>query len=354
MIERILRYCDRAVESGWLIAMASIPLFFNPYSARIFESDKTYILISIALMMVLFTIPKAAALWKDKTPNIALIYLVGIFWAVYLVSSVLSITPAISLGGFYLREEGFITLSAYLIIFILIVKYLRGDRQVERIITTAILTGFVVALYGIFQRFGVDTVAWASSTATRVTTTFGNPIFAGAFLIMVIPLVLCRLIAQIRLRCFSQTAAYGLILIIQTWCVLATQSRGPFIGLVAGIFFFAVLYAILNGHKKLIISTVAVVILAGVFLLLLNIEGSPLSALKPRLGRLGEITEAQTGSGKVRILIWEGAVSILKAEPARIFFGHGLETMFPLYHKHIPGSFARYEGSFAVPDHSHN
>ncbi|MFA5794549.1 MAG: O-antigen ligase family protein [Candidatus Brocadiia bacterium] len=354
MIERIPRFFGQIIEAVWLMALVIIPLFFNPYSSRIFEADKTYILISVFFLLSAFMVVSRIAHEPRPIPNKGFVWLAIGFGIVYWISSALALAPETSFGGFYLREEGWLTLVSYIFIFLVIVYHLKSSDQIKRLVTTAILTGLVVALYGLFQRFGIDTVPWASNVASRVTTTFGNPIFAGAYLIMVIPLALARLIGHIKLRQMPQIMVYSLVLIIQAWCVVATQSRGPFIGLVAGIFFFAVLYGIINGYRKLIISTAVVVVLIGIFAVLLNINNSPLDPVKTYLGRLGEMTQSETGSGKVRLLIWEGAVAILKAEPARIFFGYGLESMFPLYHKYTPASFARYEGSLAVPDHSHN
>ena len=48
---RLSVFCDKALETGWLLAVVITPLFFNVYSSRVFEPDKITILRSIAIVM---------------------------------------------------------------------------------------------------------------------------------------------------------------------------------------------------------------------------------------------------------------------------------------------------------------
>ena len=50
MPNRLSRFADGIMEACWLLALIVTPLFFNIYSARVFEPDKISLLRSLALV----------------------------------------------------------------------------------------------------------------------------------------------------------------------------------------------------------------------------------------------------------------------------------------------------------------
>jgi len=44
--------CDKILEAGWLIALMTVPAFFNIYSSRVYEPDKLTFLRSVAVFMI--------------------------------------------------------------------------------------------------------------------------------------------------------------------------------------------------------------------------------------------------------------------------------------------------------------
>jgi len=354
----LVKFCSRIIEACWLVALAGIPIFFNPYTTRVFESDKTYLLRSITVIMLLaWLIKKSAeglaldAPLKEKGNRIILFSVLAL-GIVYLVSSALSIAPYFSFEGYFLRREGFYVLACYIITFFIVLTNLKEQGQLSRLLHTMILSATVVSVYGILQYFKIDTVAWAGGERTRVSTTLGGPIFAGAYLIIVIPLILAHLMEYITSGFRKNIAIiilYFLVLAINIYCMLLTKSRGPFVGFIISLFLFFILFVRLRQMKRLFLSMIAITVIFITFLVVLNIPQGPLSGLQPHFGRIAQIYETEGGGGKVRLLIWESAIDILKSSPQRLAFGHGLESLFPLYHKHIPSSFGRYEGS-SIPD----
>ncbi|MFN3762534.1 MAG: tetratricopeptide repeat protein, partial [Anaerolineae bacterium] len=95
---------------------------------------------------------------------------------------------------------------------------------------------------------------------------------------------------------------------------------------------------------------------------------------QPWMGRLDEVLQAETGTGKVRSLIWEGALRlILPHEPIRYpptatdptghpdpfnvirpLVGYGPESMYVAYNRFYPPLLGHYESRTASPDRSHN
>ncbi|MEW6026522.1 MAG: O-antigen ligase family protein [Planctomycetota bacterium] len=356
----LVKFCSRIIEAAWLVAIAGIPVFFNPYTTRVFESDKTYLLRSIAIVMLLAWLIKKSAegflldtAHKEKGNRLILFTVLALI-TVYFVASVFSIVPYFSFKGYFLRQEGFYSFASYILIFFIILGNLREKAQVYRLIHTMILSATIVSVYGIMQHFKIDTVAWAGGERVRVTTTFGGPIFAGAYLIIVIPLIISRLMEHISAglrKNIPITILYAVILAINIYCMFLTQSRGPLIGMLVSLSLYFILFTRLRQMKRLFLTVVVVIIACISFLVVLNIPNGPLSGLQNRLGRISQLIEDDTI--KVRLLTWEAAIDVFKSSPERLVFGYGLESLFPLYHKHIPSSFWHYEGS-AIPDHSHN
>ena len=93
-----------------------------------------------------------------------------------------------------------------------------------------------------------------------------------------------------------------------------------------------------------------------VFLVVFNLPNTPLSSLRslPYVGRLGRVFETEAGTGKVRVLIWEGALKLIGSDPMRAIVGYGPETMHVAYNPYYPPELAYYEARNASPDRSHN
>ncbi len=513
MRTKLSLFCDKLIEAGWLAALVVVPLFFNIHSNRVFEPDKLSLLRSIALVMAGAWVVRFVEDWRVRQsgqggePAVAgrrswwravvetpLVLPTLLLVLVYLTSTLLSVSPAVSLLGSYQRLQGTYTTLSYIVIFFLMLEGLRTRRQLDRVINTAIVVSFPIALYGLVQHFGLDPLPWGGDVETRVASNMGNSIFVAAYLIMIVPLTLSRLLENWRetingfdlrdgllgglafvllaaalltgmllqvgqgmlwvrwvallvgialqvpiyllspperrstvlaislpltfgfLVAFSWIlelffprtsdnfrlgllaiflfmaamvafayylrkpvgrllllASYFVIVITQLVCIFFTQSRGPLLGLLAGLFFFFALLGLLKrrGGLTWAIYGLAAAILA--FLVMFNTVDSPfIERLRktPYVGRLGRVLETEAGSGRVRILIWEGAVNMIGWHPPletpgedggpdpytslRPIIGHGPESMYVAYNRFYPPELAHFEKRNASPDRSHN
>jgi cyclophilin family peptidyl-prolyl cis-trans isomerase/tetratricopeptide (TPR) repeat protein len=168
-------------------------------------------------------------------------------------------------------------------------------------------------------------------------------------------------------------AAYFVILIAQLVCIFYTQSRGPLLGLLGGLFFYFALLGLLKRQTWLpwLMSVAAAVVV--IFLVMFNTVEAPLmDTLRdvPYVGRLGKVLQTDRGTGKVRILIWEGVVDMIDwhdplekpgeeggPDPLNILrpiIGYGPESMYVAYSRFYPPDLAHFERRNASPDRSHN
>ncbi|HIC94083.1 MAG TPA: hypothetical protein EYP09_07525, partial [Anaerolineae bacterium] len=199
----------------------------------------------------------------------------------------------------------------------------------------------------------------------RVASNMGNSIFVAAYLVMVIPLTLGRLVRSFSAILTEEegviantllSACYVFILAAQVICTFFTQSRGPWMGLMEGLFFFALLLALIKRKRGVMLAAVGAAAVLVAFLVVFNLPRSPLAPLRdaPYIGRLGRVFETERGTGLVRVLIWRGAVDMVTSNPLRAIIGYGPETMFVAYNPFYPPELAHVEARTASPDRSHN
>ncbi len=382
---------EAVIEAGWLTAVVVVPLFFNIYSQRVFEPDKLSFLRSIALVMAVAWIVKFVEerLGGSEAPKaeggdgegllqrflgfpltIPILALV----AVYIFATFITVAHGVegvfqnnvSFWGSYQRLQGTYTTLAYLVIFFLVLHTLRSQEQLNRLITVMIITSLPIALYGILQHYKLDPLPWGGDVTTRVASTMGNAIFVAAYLIMVMPLTLGRLIQHLESPSFSENeggapsfllaAAYMFLLALQGICIVFTQSRGPLVGILVGLFVFLVVLGVRRRVRWLWGAAIGGAVASAIFFVLFNLPGSPLEPLQeaPYIGRLGKIFQTESGTGKVRVLIWEGVVDMLQADPVRAVVGYGPESMYVAFNPYYPPDLAHYEKRNASPDRAHN
>lgn len=346
---------------------------------------------------------------------------------VYLVSTLLSVAPTVSFWGSYTRLQGTYTTFSYIAIFMIAASSLRTRVQFDRMVNTAIVVSFPIAFYGIVQHFQLDPLPWGGDVTQRVASNMGNSIFVAAYLIMVVPLTLARWIETIArvthgagewrrvltvavavvilaglsvlwLLDFGVGSAavisllfaamlialwmrgswrdhllgvvYTAVLAAQLVAVFFTQSRGPWLGLAGGLFAFTVLYALARGARRVMFGAIGLGAIAAVLLGILNLPSSPLDPLKsvPYVGRLGQLLETGSGTGKVRELIWQGAIELISPHAplwspttgddplnaVRLLVGYGPEAMYVAFNQFYPPELAHYELRNASPDRAHN
>ncbi|HPH95718.1 MAG TPA: O-antigen ligase family protein [Anaerolineaceae bacterium] len=354
-MSKISRYCLGIMEAAWLAALICTPLFFNKYSSRSFEPDKAAILRSLALIILLVWLVKfidqkgwrlsKAETWKAFLKFPLTIPVIALA-AVLTVSTMCSFAPINSFWGSYLRLQGLYTILAYMVVFASVAFNLRTRAQMDRLITTAILTSLPISLYGIGQSAKLDPTIVTSSeySATRVTSNLGAPVFLAAYTIMVLPLTIARLargvIGLIKDRArllmhIGEVVLYAFVGITQVWVIVLSESRGPLLGMLIGLFFFLLALFIFWRKRWVLWSGVGLAAAAIAFLLVLNIPNGPLQSLHsiPALSRFGNIFNLTTGSNYSRTIYWQMATElIMPHQPLQTLTGEGdsLNALRPL------------------------
>ncbi len=132
--------------------------------------------------------------WKRALTTVMVIPALA-YIAVHILSTIASVFPQASLYGGYVRQQGTLSVLAYIGLFFILAFNLRRREQLERLITVILVTSLPSALYGIVQKFGIDPLPWMGNVEARVASTMGNAIFIAAYLIMVLPLIGYRVLS---------------------------------------------------------------------------------------------------------------------------------------------------------------
>ncbi len=395
MPTKLSRYADGVMEAAWLAALIVTPIFFNVYSSRIFEPDKITLLRTLALVILgawaVKLIEQGGARWEQLQPADAaesrfkslmrqpmLPWVAGLA-VLYLVSTIFSVSPYTSLWGSYQRLQGTYTTFSYLVIFASMLGNLRQRVQIERLVTTAVLSTLPITLYGVLQHYGVDPIPWGGDVTQRIAANMGNSIFVAAFLIMVFPLTVMRIVEAFEALLhdrgrpglnFMRATGYIFIGALQLIATYYSGSRGPWLGLGASLVLLWLGLSLIWKARWMTISGVVVALSAGIFLVLLNIPNGPLESLRtrPEMGRLGQLLDAESRTGRVRVLIWKGAAELVQPHDPikypdgstdtfnflRPLIGYGPESMYVAYNPFYQPELTQVEKRNASPDRSHN
>ena len=368
-------YAEKLVEAGCLCALIVSPIFFNPNSMRVFEEDKIPLLRSITILIALGLLirhwenRRAHGSSREQFWRLPLIKPALLWGGVYVVATIFSIAPRVSFWGAYVRQQGLYTWLSYIVVFLGAALVLRNPMQIDRVVTTIVLTSIPPSLYGVLQYSGKDPFPWALGFGERIFSTAGNPIFAAAWLVLIIPVTLAKVLQSLAAVLGGSSdgksatgwtikavlaGGYLFLLCFQVMIVVLTNSRGPLLGLGAGITVFLLTLAA-RLHRRTMKRLVAgLAFAAALFLWLLNLPDGPLASLRNTayLDRLARISDV--GNSSVRPIIWEGATRLLAAEPSRSLFGYGPDTLFEAYTRFHPVGLHRiHPGAWSV-DRSHN
>ena len=408
MPTKLSRYAEGVMEAAWLAAIIVVPVFFNVYSSRIFEPDKITLLRSLGLIILaawlVKLIEQGGARWehiphdgngvKATLQSLVHIPLIGPVLAlafVYILATIFSVTPSTSLWGSYQRLQGTYTTLSYLIIFFAMVANLRQREQVERLVGVMILSSLPVSLYGILQHYGADPIPWGGDVSARIAANMGNSIFIAAYLIMVFPLTLLRVVESFEALMadpgvekpgtnthstgnhaahFIRATGYVFILALQVIALYFSGSRGPWLGWGASLVLLWLGLSLLWRKRGMTFAGIVLALLAAGFLITLNIPNGPLEGLRsrPEFGRLGQLLDAESRTGRVRTLIWKGASELVQPHTPldypdgrrdsfnilRPLIGYGPESMYVAYNRFYQPELTQVEKRNASPDRAHN
>ncbi|MCF6157672.1 MAG: tetratricopeptide repeat protein [wastewater metagenome] len=383
---RILHY-DKLVLSLLIAAVIIVPLFFDIRLHSVFDLSKVTALYLLTIAIVI--VWSVALSFTSRFPFVHTPLDIPIlaYLLVFIISSMLSINPLMSLFGTYKRFEGLTATVCYLFLFYTVVNFVTTKRRLYLILVSIIAGAFISSCYGIAQHLGFDVFTWSSFEARRVFSTFGNPVFFSAYLVMVLPLAVVLFFNNpFEYQELSALKNYHAVwiffvasLIIYTTFWL-TNTRACFVALLGGLvpLLFFISKRKFTERYKLIVLIIPCIIIG----ILFNIrhetsvirhfsadvntaESSPGEENQSKLSASDTVQTIQrpwiatklsvTGSSFSRIFQYMTALKIIQDYPV---FGIGPDTIGIIYQRILAKVFSPQEsdGDFIFPrqDRIHN
>ena len=345
-------------EALWLGLLIVIPLTMNVAGVRTFEAAKLAAAAPFAALLICVLL----AAWIDGAARLpsgagrqALLWGFCGLIACVLISTAASDTPLISLFGDYFRREGLVSWLVYASLFAGILLMMRERVQVERLIDATLIASVIPCIYALQQVYGYDFFMTAGLAQTRRPGgNLGNPIFLSAYLLLLVPVAIARLLRTPKP--WSARLPWMLLLGVLLFTAFVTQSRGPLFGLAAALFLVTLLTGALYGSRKLVLGALAGAVLAGAFLLALNFVPAVQAVFKdyPLISRFSFTTSASLTANS-RIGIWQmGVDAFLHAPWWRQLIGAGPDSAHFAYFTYEPAWVLRIEGYSETIDRLHS
>ena len=383
-------FCESLIECGWLLAIITTPLYFNIYSFRVFEPDKTALLRSIALLVVAAWLiewlcvarrgvgnPRRLLRAVRRHPLAAPVLMIVLTQA---LATMFSVVPRVSLLGSYVRLQGTLTTLAYLVLFAAAAAHIRRPDQMKRMLSAVALSSLPIALYAVVQYLGLDPLApWDLDVRIRPPANLGNPVFLGGYLAMSTLVVLGLLTARLRQLFEEHTdrlvrvgiaLAYGVVFALDLVAIVLTQSRGPLLALYIGLVCYACLVTTVPSAKRLAIAALLllIVMVPGFLGLIAVRAGTREQPQEQTAARWTAALDTGNGSVGVRVAIWKGVIDLVTTSTPlelpdgrqdawhaiRPILGYGPESLAVTFRIAAQPDLARLEGRPVYVDRAHS
>lgn len=335
--ERSKAVRSRSSATPWIAAAVAvgIPLAFDPGGYFVFLPIK-WTLASVLVAAGIATV----ILERRPLVRSAAVGAWGVLLVIVVAASIFGIGGLTSWIGYPGRYLGVIAWVTFFGAFLLGSCISSGDSR-ALVVRAASVASILVSLYAVLQAAGVDPIQWSEQIdESRTRSTLGNAAFLGAYLALMVPLA-GRLALSgaepVRMRAVHAGAA-----VLGSIALLTTQSRGAWLGAIAGVMIVAALeFRRLRTAPRLS----AAVLGASLLIVLL------LATFSPFAPRIRSIADPSTGTGRGRLIQWERTLKMIAARPV---LGWGAETYAFAFPRFIDSRFERSVGREVVPDRAHN
>ncbi len=344
----VSRACLLVMLGGVVAVVAVVPLLVDPTNpANIYYAPKARALYVLAPLLALAWLGRACLL--PSSIDRAILVPTLAFAVVATAATWASVNPARSLWGAPWRNEGLLTLLAYVAIFLASAS-LRQPPLTRWWLAATLAGASLVALYGIAQYAGYEWIRrdWQRVGWWQAFSTTGNPNWLGAYMALALPLALAAIATAWGAGgLVASTVALGLIHLT----ALLTYGRAAWlaVALVVGVTGALVFWQrrALPVHRYLWGLLLALV--TGIFF----VPGSPLTRGPEGpapLPRAQSIVEWRDTSIELRFYLWRETAALLRRRP---LLGYGPETLPLVFPQRDQGK-VRILGTSLIVDKAHN
>ncbi len=313
--------CTKIVEWTFLGLLFAVPLYFDTHCRGVFDIPKLTLLRLFSLVIICAWLLRIILTNEVKFVRSKLDLPVLAFLLVSIAATIFSVDPFTSIVGAYKRHEGLTTIICYVLLFFTATNFLHNNRKLlNRVAYVGIGVGFIASFYTFIQRAGLDPISWAADVKERAVATFGNPIFLGTYLAMLIPVASGyffmkedtkkkkdkkKKTIQREGKDTIKIWLFGIVLITMYASLFLAKSRGPLVGLVAGIILFAILWA----KKAFIYNRKRFIVFSLTFFVLTSYLCLQPGSLAERMVNVFKSAKEEKGELLKKVVVDEGATA---------------------------------------------
>jgi putative inorganic carbon (hco3(-)) transporter len=362
----IEKICNRIIEYGFYALFLLVPLAFRSDTSELFELNKMWLVWGLTILICMSWLIKMILQKKFLFQRTPLDIPIGLFLLSQIISTIFSLDFHTSLWGYYSRfNGGLLSLISYIFFYYAFLSNFRTNAitMVKRSIFFSLISGLIVALWGLPSHFGYDPTClifrgtfdvscWTAEflPKIRIFSTLGQPDWLAAYLAILIPISIAYFLSNWKLwACLPLTILFYVDIIY-------TRARSGFLGMWISLIFFFLAYVwierknfkslITNGQSSIVIWTLLILtFIMGTPINQINhftLQGltsyfqkiqAPKTSNQPVKANESAPSTGGTESGDIRLLVWEGAINAWKNNP---IFGTGVETFAFAYYKYKP------------------
>lgn len=367
----MIKALERTISWSFYALFFFVPLVFTSDTSELFEFNKMWLTFGLTIVITASWIIKMMLEKRIRIQRTPLDIPIMLFLLSQLLSTIMSMDVHTSLWGYYTRfNGGLFSLISYVLLYYAFVSNIKLSSALHYVYTS-IISGIVVALWGLPSHFGYDPTCFifrgtfdvscwtnAFQPKLRIFSTLGQPDWLSAYLAALIPVALA--LGMDAFEKAKKALALGLFAVTLLFFLdfLYTRSRGGYIGLAVALVFFAgwfvwqkKLWQNLPSLKQ--VPFLPVALIAILLITFLVGTGTPQidrfllpgivqhmqtkQTSTPKTTAKATTPPAQelggTDSGKIRLLVWSGALKAWEHYP---IFGTGVETFAYAYYLFMP------------------
>ena len=323
-------------------------IFAVPFLAFIVSSSMFFPFITGKNFSFRIIVEAMTALWlvlmlfdaRYKPRKSWVLAMLAIFVGVVALSSLLGENFYRSFWSNYERMEGLVTYLPLLAYFLVLAGTMKTERIWNRLFHTTLFASAIIAFYGVFQLFGI----LQTHQGNRLDATLGNASYLAVYMIFHIFLAMALFY---RARDYRKWI-YLFIIILESFVLYHTATRGAILGTIGGLFISWILIAILSSNKKSKLAHIS--LLAGIAVIItgfLFLKTTNFVKTSPVLSRFAGISLTE-GTTESRLTIWKMSWRGFKEKP---IFGWGQENFNLVFNKYYEPILYKQEAWF---DRAHN
>ncbi len=371
---KFLSYCTRTIEYSFYVLFFLVPLVFAGDTSELFELNKMWLTFGLTIIISTAWITKMIIQKRVAIQRTPLDILFLLFVISQIISSIFSLDQQVSWWGYYSRfNGGLLSTFCYYILYYAFASNLKV-KHVWRTMLISLFSGLAVSLWGLPSHFGADptclvfrgtfdTSCWTYQfqPTIRAFSTLGQPAWLAAYMAFLLPVAVAYVLKNKNK--IGTLIAYILLAVLFYLLLIYSDTRAGFIAFwIGNIFFWIAVYV-----KKLFSQQVFIkyFLIVNILFAFCNfLFGSPLGELSkftlpvltqshapaaapapaaqtPQTPNTAQATPAPssgsgfedsiTDSGKIRLLVWNGALKAWENNP---IFGTGVETYAFAYYKY--------------------